>query len=98
MHKPWSSWWMEYGDGRATMIELDMVHVSYFGVILVKAVENLSNKISCLGLVQKEKPPGCQEQAAKQAGTPPGQARPSFERRSKDWPGRLGTLWYGSLT
>jgi hypothetical protein len=26
---------MEYGNGRATMIELDMVYVSYCGVIVV---------------------------------------------------------------
>jgi hypothetical protein len=49
---------MEYGNGRATMIELDMVYVSYFGDFLVKAAENLSNKIFCLGLVRQEKPPG----------------------------------------
>jgi hypothetical protein len=27
---------MEYGNGRATMIELDMVHVSYFGDFVIK--------------------------------------------------------------
>jgi hypothetical protein len=27
---------MEYGDGRATMIDLDMVYVSYFGDFLCK--------------------------------------------------------------
>jgi len=27
---------MEYGNGRATMIELDMVYVSYFGDLLSK--------------------------------------------------------------
>jgi len=27
---------MEYGDGRATMIDLDMVYVSYFGDFLSK--------------------------------------------------------------
>jgi hypothetical protein len=63
---------MEYGNGRATMIELDMVYVSYFGDFLVKAAENLSNKIFCLGLVRQDKPPGRQDK-------PP--ARPSFESR-----------------
>jgi hypothetical protein len=28
---------MEYGNGRATMIELDMVYVSYFGDFLSKS-------------------------------------------------------------
>jgi len=39
------------------MIELDMVYVLYFGDFLVKAAENLSNKIFCLGLVRQEKRP-----------------------------------------
>jgi hypothetical protein len=52
---------MEYGNGRATMIELDMVYVSYFGDFLT---ENLSNKIFCLGLVRQEKPPGRPEKPA----------------------------------
>ena len=41
---------------------------------LVKAAENLSNKIFCLGLVRQEKPPGRPEK-------PLGPARPSFESR-----------------
>jgi len=51
-----------------------------FETFLVKAAENLSNKIFCLGLVRQEKPPGRQE---KPAG--PAYAKPA-------WPGRLGTL------
>jgi hypothetical protein len=65
---------MEYGNGRATMIELDMIYVSYFGDFLSIAAENLSNKIFCLGLVRQEKPAGRQE---KSPGRPESlQARP----------------------
>ena len=32
---------------------------------LVKAAENLSNKIFCLGLVRQEKPPGRQEKTCR---------------------------------
>jgi hypothetical protein len=58
------------------MIELDMVYVSYFGDFLSKAVENLSNKIFCLGLARQEKPPGRPE-------TPAGPARPPLAQAFK---------------
>jgi hypothetical protein len=48
------------------------------GTFLVKAAENLSNKIFCLGLVRQENPPGPHLKASAKAGL----ARPS----------RLGTL------
>jgi hypothetical protein len=38
-----------------------------FETFLVKAAENLSNKIFCIGLVRQEKLPGRQEKAARQA-------------------------------
>jgi len=48
---------------------------------LVKAAENLSNKIFCLGLARQEKPPGHQEKPPGRQEKPPGrpesrQARP----------------------
>jgi hypothetical protein len=46
---------MEYGNGRATMIWFMFRTLETF---LVKAAENLSNKIFCLGLVRQEKPSG----------------------------------------
>jgi len=61
-----------------------------FETFLVKAAENLSNKIFCLGLVRQEKPPGRQEKAARPAAKkslqarpekPAGPARPSFKSR-----------------
>jgi len=58
---------MEYGNGRATMIALDMVYVSYFGDFLSK--QNILFRFS---------PP---RKAARPAGKPPGPARPSFESR-----------------
>jgi len=36
-----------------------------FETFLVKAAENLSNKIFCLGLVRQEMPPGRQEKACR---------------------------------
>jgi len=47
-----------------------------FETFLVKAAENLSNKIFCLGLVRQEKPPGRQEKAARPAAKKSLQARP----------------------
>jgi hypothetical protein len=35
---------MEYGNGRATMIELDMVYVSYFGDFLSKGSRESSEQ------------------------------------------------------
>jgi hypothetical protein len=56
-----------------------------FETFLVKAAENLSNKIFCLGLVRQEKAcrPGPHLKAAAKGG--PAYAKPA-------WPGRLGTL------
>jgi hypothetical protein len=48
---------------------------------LVKAAENLSNKIFCLGLVRQEKPAGRQEKPPGWPEKPAGPARPSFESR-----------------
>jgi len=47
---------MEYGNGRATMIELDMVYVSYFGDFLSK--QNILFRLS---------PPRKSRQAAKKS-------------------------------
>jgi len=52
---------MEYGNVRATMTELDVVYVSYFGDFLSKGSRESLNKIFCLGLVRQEKPTGRQE-------------------------------------
>jgi hypothetical protein len=61
---------------------------------LVKAAEDLSNKIFCLGLVCQEKPPAAKKsrQAAKKK--PPGrQEKPPGRPESRQGrPGRLGTL------
>ena len=51
-----------------------------FETFLVKAAENLSNKIFCLGLVRQEKPPGRQEKACRPGLKPAGPARPSFKK------------------
>jgi len=57
-----------------------------FETFLVKAAENLSNEIFCLGLVRQEKPPGRQEKAAKKSL----QARPGphLKAAAKDGPAR----------
>jgi len=62
---------MEYGNGRATMIELDMVYVSYFGDFLSKGSRESFEQIFCVGLV-------CRPAAKKsrQAGQKSRQARP----------------------
>jgi hypothetical protein len=52
-----------------------------FETFLVKAAENLSNKIFCLDLVRQEKPAGHQEKPPGQPEKPAGPARPSFESR-----------------
>jgi len=69
---------------------------------LVKAAENLFNKIFCLGLVRQEKPPGRQEKPPGRQEKPPGrpesrQARPgphlkAAAKAGQARPGRLGTL------
>jgi len=56
-----------------------------FETFLVKATENLSNKIFCLGLVRQEKPPGRQEKACRpgphlKAAAKGGPARPMQSR------------------
>jgi len=56
-----------------------------FETFLVKAAENLSNKIFCLGLVRQEKPPGRQENAFRpgphiKAAAKGGPARPMQSR------------------
>jgi len=56
-----------------------------FETLLVKAAENLSNKIFCLGLVRQEKPPGRQEKACRpgphlKAAAKGGSARPMQSR------------------
>jgi hypothetical protein len=56
-----------------------------FETFLVKAAENLSNKIFCLGLVRQEKPPGRQEKACRpgphlKAAAKGGPARPMQSR------------------
>jgi len=56
-----------------------------FETFLVKAAENLSNKIFCLGLVRQEKPPGRQEKACRpdphlKATAKGGPARPMQSR------------------
>jgi hypothetical protein len=48
---------------------------------LVKAAENVSNKIICLGLVRQEQPAGRQEKPPGQPEKPADLARPSFESR-----------------
>jgi len=63
------------------MIELDMVYVQTLETFLVKAVENLSNKIFCLSIVRQERPPGRQEKACRpgphlKAAAKAGPARP----------------------
>jgi hypothetical protein len=65
---------MEYGNGRATMIELDMVCVSYFGHFLSKGSRESFEQ----NILFRLSPP---RKAAKSAGKPPGPARPSFESR-----------------
>jgi len=52
---------------------------------LVKAAENLSNKIFCLGLVRQEKPPGRQEKPPgrqEKAARPPRNAAKAGQARS----------------
>jgi hypothetical protein len=49
---------MEYGNGWAPMIELDMTYVCTFETFLVKAAKNHSNKIFYLGSVCQGNPPG----------------------------------------
>jgi hypothetical protein len=56
-----------------------------FETFLVKAAENLSNKIFCLGLVRQERPPGRQEKACRpgphlKAAAKGGPARPMQSR------------------
>jgi len=56
-----------------------------FETFLVKAAENLSNKIFCLGLVRQDKPPGRQEKACRpgphsKAAAKGGPARPMQNR------------------
>jgi hypothetical protein len=71
-----------------------------FETFLVKAAENLLNKIFCLGLVRQEKPPGRQETAARQAARlgpadrPPGRQEkacrpgPNLKAAAKGGPAR----------
>jgi hypothetical protein len=67
-----------------------------FETFLVKAAENLSNKIFCLGLVRQEKPPGLGMQIGRPAAKKSLQARPEKPAgpayAKPAWPGRLGTL------
>jgi hypothetical protein len=58
---------------------------------LVKAAENLSNKIFCLGLVRQEKPPGRQENAAR---PPRNAARPAGKPPGPAWPLRNTACMY----
>jgi len=49
---------MEYGNGRATMIELDMVYVSYFGDFLSKGSRESFEQNILFRLSPPKKPPG----------------------------------------
>jgi len=74
---------MEYGNGRATMIELDMVYVSYFGGFLSKRSRESFEQNILFRLSPPRKavrpprkaarPP---RRAARPAGKPPGPAWP----------------------
>jgi hypothetical protein len=64
---------MEYGNGRATMIELDMVYVSYFGDFLSKGSRESFEQ----NILFRLSPP-------RKAARPPRkslQVRPSFKSR-----------------
>jgi len=63
-----------------------------FETFLVKAAENLSNKIFCLGFVRQEKPPGRQENACRPGHHVKAAAKGGPAYAKPGWPGRLGTL------
>jgi len=65
-----------------------------FEIFLVKAAENLSNKIFCLGLVRQEK--AARTPSKSLQGRPkacrPGPHLKAAAKGGPAWPGRLGTL------
>ena len=73
---------MEYGNGRARMIELDKVYVLYLPDFLSKGSRESFKQHILFGLSP-------QSQAARLAGKTPGLARPSFVSYRK---GRAGGL------